>query len=68
MCIRDRLKVMKNSHVLLGKDKHYYSVPFRHIGKKVRVVYGNRTVSIYLDGERLAFHKKIPGPTVTQPS
>jgi transposase len=57
-----RLKVMKNSHVLLGKDKHYYSVPFRHIGKKVRVVYGYRTVSIYLDGERLAFHKRDPRP------
>jgi transposase len=53
-----RVKVMKNSHVLLGKDKHYYSVPFRHIGKRVRMVYGYRTVSIYLDGERLAFHKR----------
>jgi len=57
-----RVKVMKNSHVLLGKDKHYYSVPFRHIGKKVKMVYGYRTVSIYLDGERLAFHKRDPRP------
>ena len=57
-----RVKVMKNSHVLLGKDKHYYSVPFRHIGKKVRLVYGYRTVSIYLNGERLAFHKRDTRP------
>jgi len=53
-----RVTVMKNSHVLLGKDKHYYSVPFRHIGKKVKMVYGYRTVSIYTGGERIAFHKR----------
>jgi len=57
-----RLKVMKNSHVLLGRDKHYYSVPFRDIGKKVKLVYGNRTVSIYSGGERIAFHKRDPRP------
>jgi transposase len=57
-----RVKVMKNSHVLLGKDKHYYSVPFRHIGKRVKIVYGNRTVSIYSDGERIAFHQRDPRP------
>ena len=57
-----RVTVMKNSHVLLGKDKHYYSVPFRHIGKRVKLVYGNRTVSIYSEGERIAFHKRDPFP------
>ena len=57
-----RVTVMKNSHVLLGKDKHYYSVPFRHIGKRVKMVYGYRTVSIYSDGERIAFHKRDPRP------
>lgn len=57
-----RVTVMKNSHVLLGKDKHYYSVPFRHIGKRIRMVYGYRTVSIYSDGERIAFHKRDPRP------
>jgi len=53
-----RVTVMKNSHVLLGKDKHYYSVPFRHIGKRIKMVYGYRTVSIYTGGERIAFHKR----------
>ena len=57
-----RVKIMKNSHVLLGKDKHYYSVPFRHIGKRVKLIYGNRTVSIYSGGERIAFHKRDPRP------
>jgi transposase len=53
-----RATVMKNSHVLLGKDKHYYSVPFRHIGKRVKLVYGIRTVSVYTGGLRIAFHKR----------
>src|SRR5512145_317445 len=26
-------KVMKNCHVQLHKDRHYYSVPYKHIGK-----------------------------------
>jgi transposase len=57
-----RVMVMKNSHVLLGKDKHYYSVPFRHIGKRVKLVYGYRTVSIYSGGERVAFHLRDTRP------
>jgi transposase len=31
--------VMKNGHVCLGPDKHYYSVPYRYIGKKVKLLY-----------------------------
>lgn len=30
--------VMKNGHVSLSADKHYYSVPFRFIGKKVKLM------------------------------
>jgi transposase len=57
-----RVTVMKNSHVLLGQDKHYYSVPFRYISKRVRLVYGFRTVSIYSCGQRIAFHQRDPRP------
>jgi len=31
--------VHKNSHIYLGKDKHYYSVPYQHIGKHVKVIF-----------------------------
>ena len=57
-----RVTVMKNSYVRLGKDKHYYSIPFRHIGKRVKMVYGYRTVSIYSGGERIAFYKRDQRP------
>lgn len=52
------VKVQKHSHILLSKDKHYYSVPYRYIGKKVKVVYTERKVDIYYKYERIAFHKR----------
>lgn len=54
------LTVMKNCHVHLSEDKHYYSVPYRYIGKKVKMVYSNSTVSFFYNKERIAFHKRNP--------
>lgn len=48
--------VMKNSHVQLHKDRHYYSVPHQHIGKKVKLVYTVSSISIYFEGQRIAYH------------
>ncbi|MBS9463276.1 hypothetical protein KIM67_12735 [Flagellimonas sp. 389] len=50
--------VHKNSHIYLGKDKHYYSVPYRHIGKQVRIVYTDSFVEVYHRNERLAAHER----------
>ena len=44
-----RLTVQKNSHILLTEDNHYYSVPYAYLGKKLRVIYTNSTVSIYFN-------------------
>jgi transposase len=51
-----QVKVMKNCHVQLHKDRHYYSVPYRYIGKKVKIIYTATFVSIYCDGARIAYH------------
>ena len=48
--------VTKNGHICLHKDKHYYSVPYQYIGKKVKVVWSSRHVNIYHHHERLATH------------
>jgi len=50
--------VHKNSHIYLGRDKHYYSVPYQHIGKQVKIVYTDSFVEIYHKHERLAAHKR----------
>ena len=42
-----RATVMKNGHVRLGEDAHYYSVPCGYMGKKVILLYTSREVCIY---------------------
>ena len=51
-------KVQKNYHVTLGQDWHHYSVPFRYIGKKVKIVYDTQVVEIYDGLNRIALHKR----------
>ena len=50
------LTVQRNYHVQLTEDHRYYSVPYQYVGKKVKVLYDNRVVEIYLDHERIALH------------
>jgi transposase len=50
--------VMKNGHVSLGTDKHYYSVPYRFIGKKVKLLYTSSQVEIFYKYERIAIHNR----------
>ena len=54
--------VMKNGHVSLNADKHYYSVPYRFIGKKIKLMYSNHTVDIFYHYERIAQHERIKSP------
>lgn len=49
-------KVMKNSHIQL--EKHYYSVPYRFIGKDVKAIYTRDQVHIFINNERVAFHNR----------
>lgn len=52
------VRVMKNTHIQLYEDKHYYSVPYRYIGKKVKLVYSKNHVAVYYNKERIAYHKR----------
>jgi transposase len=54
--------VAKNGHVGLGADKHYYSVPYRYIGKKVKLLYSRHTVEVYYNYERIAVHRRLKSP------
>jgi transposase len=53
--------VLKDGHVCLGEDKHYYSVPYRFIGKKVKIIYTKEKLNIYLDHECIASHDRLKG-------
>jgi transposase len=50
------LKVAFNYHIELAEDAHYYSVPYRYIRKKVKVIYTEKSVEIYHNNIRIAFH------------
>ena len=52
------LTVQKMGYVYLSPDKHYYSVPYRLIGKKVHLSYDATTVEIFYKKERQALHKR----------
>ena len=50
--------VYKNSHLYLNVDKHYYSVPYPFIGKKMKMIYDGSSVDIYYKHEPVASHKR----------
>lgn len=51
-------KVMKNGHVGLHEDRHYYSVPYQYEGKKVKLIYSSDQVDIYYQFKKIASHKR----------
>jgi len=53
-----RAKIQKMGHIFLGDDKHYYSVPYQYIGRRVEVRYSRSTVEIYYNNHRLCTHKR----------
>lgn len=53
-----QLTVQKMGCIYLTDDKHYYSVPYRFIGRKVEVQYTYGTIEIYYERERIALHRR----------
>lgn len=53
-----RAKVQKMGYIFLSDDKHYYSVPYRYIGKQVEVRYDQDSIGIFYNHERLCTHKR----------
>ncbi|MGQ1889978.1 IS21 family transposase [Thermophagus sp. OGC60D27] len=59
-----RAKVQKIGYVYFSPDKHYYSVPYRFIGKQTQIQYTKSTVEIFYNHERIASHKRNPSPGI----
>ncbi len=51
-------KVQRNYHVILGEDRHQYSVPHTLIGKRLKIIYTTETVEIYDGLKRVAIHRR----------
>ena len=52
------LKVSPNGCIYLGRDYHQYSVPYQYIGQRTEVIYTRTMVNVYIDGKRIASHKR----------
>ncbi|MEI6950701.1 IS21 family transposase [Paraflavisolibacter sp. H34] len=50
--------VQRNYHIQLPEDRNYYSIPFTYVGKKVKVLFDNKTVEVYYEHSRIAFHRR----------
>lgn len=50
------LKVSSNCCIYLGRDQHYYSVPYQYISKTAHVAYTRTIVKIYVGGALVATH------------
>ena len=53
------LRVGQNNHIYLGRDRHYYSVPYTYTGQKVHVIYTRTLVKIFCKNERIATHERV---------
>ena len=66
---RQLCTVSSNGHVCLREDKHYYSVPYQYIGKKVKMLFNRNYVEVFYKYGLIARHertKKIYGYTTTK--
>jgi hypothetical protein len=51
-----QVTVQTNYAIQLPDNKHYYTVPYQYVGYKVWVSYDSRTVEVFYQNERIAFH------------
>lgn len=54
--------VPKNNYVCLTPDKHYYSVPYQFIGKRVKIIFSKSRVDVYFDYNLIASHQRTKSP------
>jgi len=56
-----QLRVGSNNCIYLGRDRHYYSVPYIYIGQNVQVIYTRTLVKIFCKNECVATHERVVG-------
>jgi hypothetical protein len=58
MKFETQAKVQRNYHVILGQDRHQYSVPYSYVGKTLRIIYNTDIVEVYHQHQSIALHKR----------
>jgi transposase len=57
-----QVTVMKIGFVCLHRDRHYYSVHYSYVGKKVKIFFSKSTVDVYYKYELIASHERSKTP------
>lgn len=53
-----KAKVQRNYHVFLGEDNHFYSVPYKYVGKSAIIRYTSKTVEVYIAHCRIGLYQR----------
>jgi transposase len=57
-----QVTVMKIGYVCIHRDRHYYSVHYSYVGKKVKIFFSKSTVDVYYKYELIASHDRSKAP------
>lgn len=56
--LRKEVKLGSSYHVCVGGEHHFYSVPFKYVGQKVKVMWDVERVEVYVEGELVCMHPR----------
>ena len=56
------VKLGSDYHVVVGPERHRYSVPYQYVNKEVKVLWDRESVEIYSGGIRIATHGRDMTP------
>lgn len=56
--MRKEVKLSSTYHVCVGSERHFYSVPFKYVGQKVRVMWDVQSVEVYVGMQCVCMHHR----------
>lgn len=56
--MRKEVKLGSTYHVCVGKERHFYSVPFKYVGQKVKVLWDVQTVEVHVGTQCVCMHRR----------
>lgn len=56
--MRKEVKLSSTYHVCVGSERHFYSVPFKYVGQKVKVMWDVATVEVYSGDTLICAHPR----------
>lgn len=59
---RKMVKLGSSYHVCVGRERHFYSVPYKYVGQTVKVMWDVETVEVYVKDELVCAHGRVMEP------